>query len=95
MSQTYTLAIHPQAEREWAKLDEAVKKRFTSKLIKQRLSSPRVAKDALHGAPDLYKIKITAPQYRIAYHVDAKRRQLTILAISTRDDVYELLGPRL
>jgi mRNA interferase RelE/StbE len=67
VSQVYTLAIHPQAEREWAKLDEAVKKRFTSKLIKQRLSSPRVAKDALHGAPDLYKIKITAPQYRIAY----------------------------
>jgi mRNA interferase RelE/StbE len=70
VSQSYTLAIHPQAEREWAKLDEAVKKRFTSKLIKQRLSSPRVAKDALHGAPDLYKIKITSPQYRLAATTD-------------------------
>lgn len=95
MSQSYNLAIHPQAEREWAKLDESVKKRFTSKLIKQRLTSPRVAKDALHSAPDLYKIKIASPQYRLAYHVDDKRRLLTILAISTRDDVYELLGPRL
>ena len=95
MSQIYTLAIHPQAEREWAKLDEAVKKRFRSKLIKQRLTSPCVAKDALYGAPDLYKIKITAPQYRLAYHVNDKLRQLTILAISTRDDVYELLGQRL
>jgi mRNA interferase RelE/StbE len=95
VSQIYTLAIHPQAEREWAKLDEAVKRRFTSKLIKQRLSSPHVAKDALHGAPDLYKIKITSPQYRLAYHVDDKRRRLTILAISTRDDVYALLGQRL
>ena len=45
--------MHPLAEREWAKLDEAVKKRFKSKLLKQRLISPRVAKDALHGAPDL------------------------------------------
>lgn len=60
----------PLAEREWAELDEAVKKRFKSKLLKQRLISPRVAKDALHGAPDLYKIKITSRQYRLAYHVD-------------------------
>jgi mRNA-degrading endonuclease RelE of RelBE toxin-antitoxin system len=54
-----------------------------------------VAKDALHGAPDLYKIKITSPQYRLAYHVDDRLRRVTILAISTRDDVYALLDHRL
>ena len=95
MSQSYALAMHPLAEREWAKLDEAVKKRFKSKLLKQRLISPRVAKDALHGEPDLYKIKITSPQYRLAYHVDDRLRRVTILAISTRDDVYALLDHRL
>ena len=52
---------------------------------------PRVAKDALHGSADTYKIKITSPQYRLAYHVDDQALVLTILAISTRDDVYELL----
>ena len=90
----YGLAIHPDAEREWGKLDEAVKRRFKQKLQKKRLIQPRVAKDALHGLPDTYKIKITTPQYRLAYHVDDKARLVTILAVSTRDDVYALLAGR-
>lgn len=94
MSKPYGLAIHPEAEREWARLDESIKKRFKQKLAKERLHHPRVVKDALHGAPDLYKIKITTPQYRLAYHVNDTTRQLTIVAISSRDDVYELLQGR-
>lgn len=94
MSQPYGLAIHPEAEREWPRLDESVKKRFKQKLAKERLSNPRVVKDALHGAPDLYKIKITTRQYRLAYHVNDATRQLTIVAISSRDDVYELMQGR-
>ena len=91
---TYELAIHPQAEAEWAKLDESVKRRFKQKLAKERLQTPRVAKDALHGVPDCYKIKITTPQFRLAYHVDDKARRITILAVSSRDDVYQLLQSR-
>ncbi|MDP1687298.1 type II toxin-antitoxin system RelE/ParE family toxin [Hydrogenophaga sp.] len=94
MSKPYSLAILPEAEREWARLDESFKKRFKQKLIKERLHHPRVVKDALHGAPDLYKIKITTPQYRLAYHVNDTLRQLTIVAISSRDDVYDLLQGR-
>ena len=33
----YRLAIHPEAEREWARLDESVKNRFRKKLIGERL----------------------------------------------------------
>lgn len=91
---TYELAIHPLAEAEWQRLDESVKRRFKQKLAKERLQNPRVAKDALHGAADCYKIKITTPQFRLAYHVDDKIRLLTILAVSSRDDVYELLQAR-
>jgi mRNA interferase RelE/StbE len=91
---SYELAIHPEAEREWGKLDEAVKKRFKQKLQKERLLQPRVAKDALHGLPDTYKIKITTPQYRLAYHVNDAEKVVTILAVSTRDDVYALLKGR-
>lgn len=91
---TYELAIHPLAEAEWKRLDESVKRRFKQKLAKERLQCPRVAKDALHGEPDCCKIKITTPQYRLAYHVDDKVRLLTILAVSSRDDVYELLRAR-
>ena len=92
---SFELAIHPEAEREWGKLDESIRRRFKQKLQKERLIQPRVAKDALHGLPDTYKIKITTPQFRLAYHVDDKARVVTILAVSTRDDVYALLQGRL
>ena len=91
---SYELAIDPLAEREWGRLDGAVRKRFKQKLLTERLLVPRVAKDALHGLADTYKIKTMSPQYRLAYHVDDQALVLTILAISTRDDVYELLKSR-
>ncbi len=91
---TYELAIHSLAEAEWARLDESVKRRFKRKLAKERLQNPRVAKDALHGVPDCFKIKITTPQFCLAYHVDDKSGLVTILAVSSRDDVYELLQAR-
>ena len=91
---SYELAIHPDAEREWGKLDETVKQRFRQKLRKERLLNPRVAKDALHGLRDVYKIKITSPQFRLAYHVNDEQRCVTIIAVSTRDDVYTLLRSR-
>jgi mRNA interferase RelE/StbE len=90
----FELAIHPLAEYEWARLDESVKKRFKQKLAKERLIAPRVAKDALHGVPDCYKIKITTPQFRLAYHVNDRENLLTIVAVGSRDDVYELLTQR-
>jgi mRNA interferase RelE/StbE len=91
---TYELAIHPDAEREWGRLDEAIKKRFKQKLQKERLINPRVAKDALHGVSDTYKIKITTPQFRLAYHVNDREQCVTILAVSSRGDVYDLLKLR-
>lgn len=90
----YELAIHPDAEREWARLDESVRRRFKLKLQKERLLQPRVAKDALHGLPDVYKIKITTPQFRLAYHVNDAEHLVTLLAVSSRDDVYALLEGR-
>ena len=91
----YELAIHPDAEKEWAKLDGSIKRRFKEKLANERLKRPRVAKDALHELPDCYKIKITTPQYRLIYHVNDEQRLLTILAVATRNDVYAELQMRL
>ena len=93
-SMIYELAIHPLAQAEWAQLDASVAKRFKQKLAKERLITPRNPKDALHGLPDCYKIKITTPQFRLAYHVDDKKKLVTILAVSSRDDVYALLHAR-
>ena len=90
----YQLAIDPAAEKEWARLDRSVKTRFKSKLS-ERLQNPRVTNAALSGSPDLYKIKITTPQFRLVYHVDDVRKRLTILAVTSRDDVYDVLANRL
>jgi mRNA interferase RelE/StbE len=96
MAQTsYELAILPEAEKEWGKLDGSIKRRFKEKLARERLMHPRVAKDVLREWPDCYKIKITTPQYRLIYHVNDSKRVLTILAVVTRDDVYEELRTRL
>lgn len=91
----YELAIHPAAEKEWAKLDSSIKRRFKEKFAKERLKHPRVAKDSLHDLPDCYKIKITTPQFRLIYHVNDTKHLLTILSVASRDDVYEELQSRL
>lgn len=91
----YELAIHPDAEKEWGKLDGSIKRRFKEKFAKERLKQPRVAKDALRELPDCYKIKITTPQFRLIYHVNDAKRLLTILSVASRDDVYEELRARL
>jgi len=91
----YELAIHHYAEKEWAKLDGSIKRRFKEKLAKERLKHPRVVKDALRELPDCYKIKITTPQFRLIYHVNDAKRLLTILSVASRDDVYEELRTRL
>ena len=88
------LAIHPAAEKEWARLDNSIKSRFKSKLA-ERLRNPRIANAALSGSPDLFKIKITTPQFRLVYHIDDVEKVLTILAVTSRDDVYDALADRL
>ncbi len=91
----YDLAIHPEAEKEWGKLDGSIKRRFKEKFAKERLKHPRVAKDSLRELPDCYKIKITTPQFRLIYHVNDAKRILTILSVASRDDVYAELKSRL
>ena len=92
---SFELAIHPAAEKEWAKLDGSIKRRFKEKFAKERLEQPRVEKDALREFPDCYKIKITTPQFRLIYHVNDDKNLLTILSVATRDDVYAELQSRL
>jgi mRNA interferase RelE/StbE len=95
VSKGFELAIHPAAEKEWTKLDGSIKRRFKEKIAKERLNNPRVAKDALRELHDCYRIKITTPQFRLIYHVNDAKRLVTILAVASRDDVYEELRMRL
>jgi mRNA interferase RelE/StbE len=90
---SYELAIHPGAEKEWAKLDGGIKRRFKEKLAGERLKHPRVAKDALRELPDCYKIKITTSQYRLSLPrqrcqvVVARMQRSAIRGIATPDSI--------
>ena len=91
----YLLAIDPEAEREWFKLDESIRKRFKQKLAKERLIQPRIPKDLIKGRSDHYKIKLTSPQYRLIYHVNDEAQIVTIMAVAVRDFAYDILNTRL
>ena len=96
----YELAIHPDAEKEWAKLDGSIKRRFKEKLAEERLKHPRVVKDALREFPDCYKIKLRSAGVRIVYRVDEGRIRIVVVAVGKRDsgkqrDVYDIAFWRL
>ena len=90
---TYKLALLPEAEREWKKLDGAVKQVF-KKQLQKCLETPRIPKNQLTGYKDYYKIKLTRPQYRLVYHVNDASRRITIIAVGSRQDIYDSLKGR-
>jgi len=91
----YSLAFHPKALREWQKLEATIKEQFKKKL-KERLENPRVSKDKLRGFDDVYKIKLRASGYRLAYRVDDEKILVIVIAIGKRDKskIYRLLEQR-
>lgn len=65
---TYELAFHPDAMKEWGKLDATVRTQFKKKLA-ERLLNPRVPAAQLAGCSDRYKIKLRTVGYRLVYEV--------------------------
>lgn len=92
---TYELEFLPSALKEWRKLGDTVREQFKKKL-KERLETPRVAADALHGMPDCYKIKLKAAGYRLVYRVEEGRVTVVVVAVGKRErgQVYEQAGKR-
>ena len=90
---TYKLALLPEAEREWKKLDGAVKQVF-KKQLQKCLETPRIPKYQLTGYQDYYKIKLNRPQYRLVYHVNDATQRITIIAVDSRQDIYDSLQGR-
>jgi mRNA interferase RelE/StbE len=81
---TYRLHFIQPAEKEWRKLGAAIREQLKKKLA-QRLESPRVAADALHGLPDHYKIKLRAAGYRLVYRVADDIVTVTVIAVGKRE----------
>lgn len=88
---TYKLEFKESALKEWRKLGVTVREQLKTKLA-ERLKSPRIPSAALHGAKDLYKIKLRSSGYRLVYQVTDKTVTVTVIAIGKRDKnlVYEI-----
>lgn len=87
---SYKLQFLKPALKEWKKLDNTVKEQFKKKL-EQRLQNPRVESDRLHGFKNIYKIKLRAVGYRLAYEVKDEEIVIIVLKIGKRDKVYNEL----
>ncbi|MCF6764020.1 type II toxin-antitoxin system RelE family toxin [Pseudomonas fragi] len=80
----YKLEFLPSALKEWGKLGHTLQQQFKKKLA-ERLESPRISADALHGMPDCYKIKLKAAGYRLVYKVIDERIVVSVIAVGKRE----------
>lgn len=80
----YELAFHPEALREWVKLDPSVRTQFKKKLA-ERLLNPRVPAAQLSGRSNRYKIKLRTVGYRLVYEVRDAELLILVVAVGKRD----------
>lgn len=87
---TYELLFLPSALKEWEKLGSTLREQFKKKLA-ERLETPHVPGDALHGLQDHYKIKLRSAGYRLVYRVEDQKITVTVVAVGKRErsDVYK------
>ena len=81
---TYSLQFIAPTEKEWRKLGATIREPFKTKLS-ERLETPRVAADALHGLPDHDKIKLRALGYRLVCRVEDRVVTVTVVAVGRRE----------
>jgi mRNA interferase RelE/StbE len=81
---TYKLVFKRDAEKEWRKLDEAIREQFKKKL-KERVINPRVESSRLSGMEDCYKIKLRSPGYRLVYQVRDLELIVSVVAVGKRE----------
>jgi mRNA interferase RelE/StbE len=80
----YELAFHPEALKEWVKLDPSVRTQFKKKLA-ERLLNPRVPAAQLSGRSNRYKIKLRTVGYRLVYEVRDAELLILVVAVGKRD----------
>ena len=81
---SYELRFKESALKEWRQLNAPVREQFKKKLA-ERLEQPSVPSAALHGARDLYKIKLRAAGFRLVYQVDDGIVTVTVIAVGKRE----------
>ena len=90
---SYDLQFLPSALKEWQKLGSTIREQFKKKLA-ERLETPRVQGDVLHGIEHHYKIKLRASGYRLVYRVEDQT--VTVVAVGKRErsEVYKAAAAR-
>jgi mRNA interferase RelE/StbE len=84
MRYKYKLKFLPTALKEWKKLDSSIQGQLKKKL-KERLQSPHVPANLLHGFENHYKIKLRASGYRLVYEIIEKEIVVLVIAVGKRD----------
>ena len=92
---SYRLEFLESAKKEWDKLGSTVRAHFRKKLA-ERLETPDIPADALHGMPGHYKIKLKQAGYRLVYRIDDGRLTVIVVAVGKRDklSVYKRAAER-
>lgn len=81
---SYELRFHPDAKKEWDKLDSSIRGQFKKKLL-ERLERPHVPGARVSGGRNLYKIKLRTIGYRLVYQVNDKEITVLVLSVGKRE----------
>lgn len=89
----YSLDFHPDALKEWQKLDNSIREQFKTKL-KERLQNPCVLSAKIEK--NRYKIKLRGVGYRLVYEVRDNELIIVVIAVGKRErsEVYRLADSR-
>jgi mRNA interferase RelE/StbE len=82
---TYRLVIKPSAGKELDRLDDQVLRRIDVAILRLKENPQPQGAKKLTGVP-LYRIRVGA--YRVVYEIDNVRKQITVVTIGHRREVY-------
>lgn len=82
---TYRLVIKPSAGKELEQLDDQMLRRIDGAIVRLRENPQPQGSKKLTGVP-LYRIRVGS--YRVVYEIDAIRKQITVVTIAHRREVY-------
>jgi mRNA interferase RelE/StbE len=81
---SYELSFHPDALKEWRKLDNSICEQFKKKLV-ERLENPHVVSAKLSEQKNRYKIKLRNVGYRLVYEVRDNELIVVVVAVGKRE----------
>ena len=81
---SFELAFHPEALREWHRLDSSIRNQF-KKTLAERLLEPHILPSCLRGSRDRYKIKLRAAGFCLVYEVRDQELLVLVIAVGKRD----------